>query len=64
MTPELLALCQPRAWSCPGCGYRYDEARGLTELGLPPGSPLWALPESWHCPVCKQARNDFVLIQD
>lgn len=44
---------------CSVCGYIYDEAAGIPEDGIAPGT-VWAdLPEDWTCPVCGAAKSQF-----
>ncbi|NLT58870.1 MAG: rubredoxin [Clostridiales bacterium] len=45
--------------TCSVCGYVYDEARGLPEAGIAPGTPFEALPEDWVCPLCGADRGAF-----
>ena len=37
---------------CLGCGFSYDEALGLPEHGLAPGTRWAEIPEDWVCPDC------------
>ena len=39
-------------YTCPGCGYVYDEAVGDPHEGFPAGTPWSDLPEHWPCPDC------------
>ena len=51
-------------YRCPGCGYRYDEARGDEHEGYPPGTLFGALPADFVCPDCAvRAKDDFVVLQ-
>ena len=44
---------------CSVCGYVYDEAAGVPETGVAPGT-LWKdLPEDWVCPLCGAAKSEF-----
>ena len=40
------------AYTCPGCGYLYDEDRGHPSEGFPAGTPWGAVPDEWACPDC------------
>ena len=40
------------AYSCPECGWTYDEARGAPREGFPAGTPWSAVPDDWPCPDC------------
>lgn len=51
-------------YECIVCGWIYDEARGLPESGIAPGT-LWAdLPADWLCPDCGVGKEDFQLIEE
>ena len=41
-----------KRWICLGCGFSYDEALGLPEHGLPPGTRWRDIPDDWVCPDC------------
>ncbi len=45
---------------CSICGYIYDEAMGIPEAGIAPGTKWEDLPEDWVCPLCGAAKSDFV----
>ena len=42
----------PKRLMCLGCGCLYDEARGLPEHGLAPGTRWADIPDDWACPDC------------
>ena len=44
---------------CAICGYVYDPAVGDPDNGIPAGTPFEELPEDWHCPRCKQGKENF-----
>lgn len=46
-------------WICEVCGFEYDEAAGLPEEGIAPGTPFAALPEGWVCPDCGVGQEEF-----
>lgn len=51
-------------YECAICGYVYDEAAGIPEAGIAPGT-LWEdLPDDWECPLCGAAKSDFELIEE
>src|SRR5690606_170711 len=39
-----------RSWMCVVCGFIYDEAAGLPDDGIPPGTRWEDIPETWTCP--------------
>lgn len=53
-----------RQWMCSPCGLIYDEADGLPEDGIAPGTPFEDIPDDWECPDCGVTKSDFFLIPD
>jgi rubredoxin len=50
-----------KKYECVICGYIYDEAKGIPEDGIPPGT-LWKdIPEDWECPDCGISKSEFDL---
>ncbi|MCX4188323.1 rubredoxin [Methylophaga sp. OBS4] len=52
-----------RKWHCVVCGFIYDEARGLPEDGIPPGTSWDEIPEDWECPECGVGKGDFDMVE-
>lgn len=53
-----------KKYECVICGFIYDEAAGLPDDGIPPGT-LWKdVPEDWECPDCGISKFDFDLLED
>ncbi|MGJ7506548.1 rubredoxin [Variovorax sp. GT1P44] len=48
---------------CLGCGFVYDEALGLPEHGIPPGTRWSELPDDWHCPDCGTPKQHFEMVE-
>lgn len=48
-----------KQWVCNVCGWVYDEAAGDPEHGLPPGTRLQDIPDTWYCPECGVTKADF-----
>jgi rubredoxin len=46
-------------WECVICGFIYDEALGLPELGIAPGTRWEDVPEDFECPDCGINKADF-----
>ncbi|TAH56703.1 MAG: rubredoxin [Methanosarcina mazei] len=44
---------------CSVCGYVYDEANGIPEAGIAPGTRWEDLTEDWICPLCGAAKSEF-----
>lgn len=51
-----------RTWMCVVCGFIYDEATGLPEDGIAPGTRWEDVPETWTCPDCGVSKDDFELM--
>ena len=45
------------------CGWIYDEALGVPEEGIAPGTAWEDVPEDWSCPVCGSSKEDFEMIE-
>ena len=43
---------------CDLCGYVYDPAQGHPESGVAAGTPFADIPDTWVCPLCKEAKKD------
>jgi rubredoxin len=52
-----------KQWVCVICGWVYDEAAGLPEEGLAPGTRWADVPEDWRCPLCDVGKEDFALVE-
>lgn len=44
---------------CSVCTYTYDEAKGIPEAGIAPGTPWEDLPDDWKCPWCGAGKEAF-----
>ena len=40
---------------CDKCGYVYNPSDGDASAGIPAGTAFESLPDSWVCPMCKEA---------
>jgi rubredoxin len=47
---------------CLGCGFSYDEALGLPELDIAPGTRWADIPEDWVCPDCGTPKTQFEMV--
>ena len=52
-----------KVWECAVCGFIYDEAQGIPEEGIPPGTRWEDIPDSWVCPDCGVGKSVFELIE-
>jgi rubredoxin len=46
-------------YECMICGYIYDPLKGDPDSGIDPGTPFEELPETWICPQCGAAKDEF-----
>ena len=44
---------------CDVCGWVYDEAEGLPEAGIAPGTKFADLPDDFECPLCFVGKDQF-----
>ncbi|MFM0470294.1 rubredoxin [Paraburkholderia strydomiana] len=52
-----------KQWVCVICGWIYDEAAGLPEDGIAPGTRWADIPADWRCPLCDVGKEDFALVE-
>lgn len=52
-----------RTYMCVICGFVYDEEQGSPEEGIPPGTRWEDIPDTWTCPDCGAAKDDFEMIE-
>ncbi|MFM0356544.1 rubredoxin [Paraburkholderia nemoris] len=52
-----------KQWVCVICGWIYDEAAGLPEEGIAPGTRWAEVPADWRCPLCDVGKEDFALVE-
>ncbi len=52
-----------KRWLCLGCGFSYDEALGLPDHGLLPGTRWRDIPEDWCCPDCGTPKTRFEMVE-
>lgn len=52
-----------KAYMCVICGFVYDEAKGLPDQGIVPGTQWDAVPENWTCPDCGAPKSDFEMVE-
>ena len=50
-------------WECIVCGFIYDQALGLPEEGITPGSSWDDIPNDWCCPDCGVGKEDFEMVE-
>ena len=52
-----------KRYVCLGCGFLYDEALGLPEHGIAPGTRWADIPEHWACPDCFTPKQRFEMVE-
>jgi len=52
-----------RVWQCMLCAFVYDEAKGMPDEGVAPGTPWEDVPETWYCPDCSASKSEFQMAQ-
>ncbi len=52
-----------RTWMCLICGWIYDEAAGMPDDGVAPGTRWEDLPMNWTCPECGARKDDFEMVE-
>ena len=45
------------------CGFIYDEAEGLEEEGIAPGTRWEDVSDDWVCPDCGATKEDFEMVE-
>jgi rubredoxin len=48
---------------CLICGWIYDEAQGVPEEGIAPGTRWEDVPVNWGCPECGARKEDFEMVE-
>ena len=46
-------------YRCQVCGHVYDPAVGDPTQGIAPGTAFEDLPETWNCPDCGSAKDQY-----
>jgi rubredoxin len=52
-----------KTYQCIVCGYIYDEAAGLPDHGIAPGTRWADVPADFECPDCGVAKADFEMVE-
>ena len=52
-----------KKWQCVLCAFFYDEAVGMPEEGVAPGTRWEDVPETWSCPDCAAGKSDFEMVE-
>jgi rubredoxin len=52
-----------KIWQCVVCNFIYNEAEGIPEDGIAPGTPWESVPADWACPECGVSKAEFVMVE-
>lgn len=52
-----------KTYMCLICGFIYDEAAGLPDEGIAPGTRWEDIPPNWSCPECDARKEDFEMVE-
>lgn len=52
-----------KKWQCLLCAFYYDEAAGMPDEGIAPGTRWEDVPETWNCPDCSASKADFQMVE-
>ena len=51
-----------KTYQCVVCGFIYEEAAGMPNEGIAPGTRWEDIPADWECPECGVAKADFEMV--
>ena len=60
---DVQADSRSKTWQCSLCAFVYDEAAGLPEEGIAPGTRWEDVPATWSCPDCSAGKSDFEMAE-
>ena len=60
---DLMGSPEMKKYMCLICGFIYEEAVGLPEEGIEPGTRWQDIPLSWRCPDCGAGKEDFEMVE-
>jgi rubredoxin len=52
-----------KKWQCMVCGFVYDEAAGIPDEGIAPGTRWDDVPDDWACPDCGASKSEFEMVE-
>lgn len=52
-----------KTYMCVICGWIYDEAKGVPDEGIAPGTRWEDVPPNWTCPECGARKDEFELVE-
>jgi rubredoxin len=51
-----------KKYICVVCGLVYDEAEGVPDEGIAPGTRWEDVPADWQCPDCGMDKSEFEMV--
>ena len=60
---EFFTVESMKSYMCVICGFVYNEADGLPEEGIAPGTKWQDVPPNWVCPDCGARKEDFEMVE-
>jgi GntR family transcriptional regulator / MocR family aminotransferase len=57
--PPAAAQAGRQVFMCGGCYFIYEQAAGLPDQSIPPGTAFAAIPPDWRCPDCGTEKTTF-----
>jgi rubredoxin len=58
-----ISATELKSWICLLCGWIYEEAAGLPDEGIAPGTRWEDVPLNWICPECSAGKEDFEMVE-
>ncbi|MBS35833.1 MAG: rubredoxin [Thiotrichales bacterium] len=52
-----------KSYMCVICGFVYEEADGVPDEDIAPGTAWDDVPEAWVCPDCGARKEDFEMVE-
>lgn len=52
-----------KKYQCFYCGFIYDEALGIPEDGIAPGTRWEDVPSDWVCKDCGASKDEFLMLE-
>lgn len=52
-----------KSYMCVVCGFIYNEAEGLPDEGIAPGTRWEDIPDDWKCPECDVGKDQFEMVE-
>lgn len=52
-----------KTYLCVVCGFIYDEAEGMPDEGISPGTRWEDVPDDWACQECGAAKTHFEMVE-